>query len=131
MALLPMLSLSPQSVALIVKAELQSYDDPTNYSGHSLRSGLVTSAALAGVSSWKIREQTGHKSDAMLARYIQNANIFIKQHGRAILLIQNFRIRTKTNMSKSGHQFTYRSGAKLPLHRNHCSLNGHDFKKQQ
>lgn len=50
--------------------------DPTRYSGHSLRAGLATSAAQHGVSSWKIRQQTGHKSDTMLARYIRDGDIF-------------------------------------------------------
>lgn len=46
------------------------------FSGHSLRSGLATSAAAHGMSSWSIRRQTGHKSDAMLARYIRNGSLF-------------------------------------------------------
>ena len=50
--------------------------NPEKYSGHSLRSGLATSAAQHGVSSWKIRAQTGHKSDVMLARYIRDGDIF-------------------------------------------------------
>jgi hypothetical protein len=37
---------------------------------------LVTSAANPGVSSWKIRQQTGHKSDAILQRCIRDAEIF-------------------------------------------------------
>lgn len=78
--------LTPQAVALIVKARAKAAGlDPAIYSGHSLRSGLVTSAAIAGVSSWKIREQTGHKSDAMLNRYIRDANIFIDNAAGAVL----------------------------------------------
>jgi integrase len=50
--------------------------DPAGISGHSLRAGFVTSAAKAGASSWKIRQQTGHKSEAMLARYIRDAELF-------------------------------------------------------
>lgn len=50
--------------------------DPSKYSGHSLRSGLVSSAAQQGVSSWVIRRQTGHKSDNMLSRYIRQSDIF-------------------------------------------------------
>lgn len=46
------------------------------YSGHSLRSGLATSAAQRGYSSWEIRRQTGHKSDGMLARYIREGSLF-------------------------------------------------------
>ncbi len=46
------------------------------YSGHSLRAGLATSAAMCGVSSHKIRQQTGHKSDTMLSRYIRDGDLF-------------------------------------------------------
>jgi hypothetical protein len=45
----------------------------------------VTSAAQLGVSSWKIRQQTGHKSEAMLARYIRDANIFVDNAAGAVL----------------------------------------------
>jgi integrase len=50
--------------------------DPLGYSGHSLRSGFATSAAMAGISSWKIRQQTGHSSDTMLARYVRDGQMF-------------------------------------------------------
>jgi integrase len=50
--------------------------DPKDYAGHSLRSGLVTSAANAGVANHKIRAQTGHKGDTMLNRYIRDSQIF-------------------------------------------------------
>lgn len=70
--------ISAQSVALIVKAQAAVAGlNPQRYSGHSLRVGLVTSAAKAGVSSWKIRQQTGHQSDAMLQRYIRDTELFI------------------------------------------------------
>ncbi len=79
-------ALTPQAVALIVKERAKAVGlDPAKYAGHSLRSGLVTSAAQLGVSSWKIRAQTGHKSDAMLARYIRDANIFIDNAAGAVL----------------------------------------------
>lgn len=69
--------LSAQSVALIVKARaLAAGLNATQFSGHSLRAGLATSAATAGVSSWKIRQQTGHQSDAMLQRYIRDSQLF-------------------------------------------------------
>jgi hypothetical protein len=51
--------------------------DPSGYSGHSLRAGLATSAVQAGVSTLKIRGQTGHASDAMLARYIRDGELFV------------------------------------------------------
>lgn len=64
--------LTPQSVALIVKAAMTQVGvDAQNFSGHSLRAGYCTSAAEQGQHSWQIRMQTGHKSDATLARYIR------------------------------------------------------------
>ena len=79
-------SLSAQSVAAIVKEYARKAGlSADNYSGHSLRAGLITSAAKAGVSSWKIREQTGHKSDAMLHRYIRDAEIFTGNAAGSVL----------------------------------------------
>lgn len=79
-------ALSTQAVAEIVKQRAKAIGlDSSKYSGHSLRAGLVTSAAQAGVSSWKIRQQTGHKSDAMLQRYIRDSQIFIDNAAGAIL----------------------------------------------
>src|SRR5882724_4581862 len=62
------------SVALIVqrhvvKAGLMR----TDYSGHSLRAGFVTSAAAAGRVREEIKRQTGHKNDQVLDRYIRFA----------------------------------------------------------
>ena len=66
------------SVALIVKQRVRDAGlNSEQYSGHSLRAGLVTSAAQAGVSSWKIRQQTAHKSDVMLQRYIRDSQLFV------------------------------------------------------
>jgi len=70
--------LSTEAVALTIKAHAERIGlDPAKFSGHSLRAGLVTSAAQAGVSNWKIKAQTGHRSDAMLNRYVRDARIFI------------------------------------------------------
>lgn len=59
--------------------------DARRYAGHSLRAGLATSAAAAGVSSAKIREQTGHASDAMLQRYIRDGELFVGNAAGAVL----------------------------------------------
>ena len=78
--------LSPEAVALIVKARAAAAGlDPAKYAGHSLRAGLATSAAAVGVSSLKIREQTGHASDAMLRRYIRDGETFIDNAAGALL----------------------------------------------
>lgn len=67
--------LTPQSVALIVKAAMaQTGADAQHFSGHSLRAGYCTSAAEQGQQSWQIREQTGHRSDMTLAKYIRRTS---------------------------------------------------------
>ena len=64
--------LSAQSVALVVKtAVARAGVDAKNVSGHSLRAGYCTSAAEQGLQPWQIREQTGHKSDVTLLKYIR------------------------------------------------------------
>lgn len=45
-------------------------------SGHSLRAGHATQAARNGVSESRIMRQTGHKSAAMVRRYIRKGRIF-------------------------------------------------------
>jgi integrase len=67
-------ALTPQSVALIVKSSVRMMagdDAAKNVAGHSLRAGYCTEAATVGLLPYQIREQTGHKSDATLARYIR------------------------------------------------------------
>ena len=65
--------LTAQSVALIVKAAIGRVrgHDAQNYSGHSLRSGFVTQAAMAGLPTFQTKEVTGHRSDATLAKYVR------------------------------------------------------------
>lgn len=64
--------LSAQSVALVVKSSVaRAGGNAKNASGHSLRAGYCTSAAEKGLQPWQIREQTGHKSDVTLAKYIR------------------------------------------------------------
>jgi integrase len=67
-------ALTPQSVALIVKAAVRMMagdDAAANVAGHSLRAGYCTEAATVGLQPYQIREQTGHRSDVTLARYIR------------------------------------------------------------
>lgn len=79
-------ALSPQSIALILKGHAKKIGlDSTQISGHSLRSGLVTSAVQAGVSVHKIQQQTGHRSLDMLARYVRDANLFEGNASGALL----------------------------------------------
>jgi integrase len=69
--------LSGEAIAVIVKERSRSIPcQETRYSGHSLRAGFVTSAAMAEVPIWKIRAQTGHASEAALGRYIRSGELF-------------------------------------------------------
>ena len=45
-------------------------------SGHSLRAGLATAAAAAGVPERVIAATTGHRGTAMLRRYIREGSLF-------------------------------------------------------
>ncbi len=59
--------------------------DPASFSGHSLRSGLATSAARAGASERSIMNQTRHKSLTQVRRYIQRGSLFIENAAARIL----------------------------------------------
>lgn len=58
--------------------------DPTEYAGHSLRSGLVTQAYLGGVREHTIMQQTGHRTTKMLRRYIRNVDIYLDNAASAL-----------------------------------------------
>lgn len=69
--------LSDRAVALVVKRAASAAGfDPATFAGHSLRAGLATSAAKAGKSERSIMAQTGHRSSAMVRRYIRDATLF-------------------------------------------------------
>jgi integrase len=77
--------LSAEAVSLVVRERVAAAGlDPGQYSGHSLRAGLATSAAQAGVAAWRIRSQTRHTSDAMLARYIREGERFVNNAAGAL-----------------------------------------------
>jgi len=69
--------LSDRAVALIVKRWISEVGmNESDYSGHSLRSGLATSAAMLGKSERSIMEQTRHTSTTMVRRYIRMGSLF-------------------------------------------------------
>ena len=69
--------LSGDAIVAIVKQRTAAIGrDPAFYSGHSLRAGFATSAAVAGVPVWRIKAQTGHASDAVLSGYVRNHDLF-------------------------------------------------------
>lgn len=70
-------ALSDRSVALIVKKLARGAGLPAQYyAGHSLRSGLITTAALHGTDERSIMKQSGHRSVAVMRGYIQEATVF-------------------------------------------------------
>jgi len=77
--------LSGQAVALVLKRHAARAGlDPGEAAGHSLRAGLATSAAAAGVPERVIAEQTGHKGTAMLRRYIREGSLFRENAAGAV-----------------------------------------------
>lgn len=67
-------ALTPQSVALVVKASVRrskGIDAAKACSSHSLRAGFVTEASMVGMQASVIMGQTGHKSLEMLFRYVR------------------------------------------------------------
>jgi site-specific recombinase XerD len=78
--------LTDRSVANIVKAyaERAGFDAGT-FSGHSLRSGFLTSAAAKGASIFKMMDVSRHKSVDTLRGYVRDAELF-KDHAGAGLL---------------------------------------------
>jgi len=69
--------LSDRGVARAVQRGAQAAGlDPATYAGHSLRAGLATAAAKAGVSERAIMAQTGHKSLSILRKYIRDGSLW-------------------------------------------------------
>jgi len=69
--------LHDQTVAMVIKKYATAAGlDAAKFAGHSLRAGLVTQAAIAGVPDRAIMRQTRHKSSAMLGRYIRDVSLF-------------------------------------------------------
>jgi site-specific recombinase XerD len=78
--------LSDRSVGNIVKAmAIRIGLDPDAFSGHSLRSGFLTSAASNGASIFKMMDVSRHKSVDTLRGYVRDADLF-KDHAGAGLL---------------------------------------------
>lgn len=78
--------LSGAAVGGILRGRLRDCGLEYNgYSAHSLRSGLVTSAAKAGVPIWAIQRQTGHRSESTVHRYIRELSPFERNAFRSIV----------------------------------------------
>jgi len=70
-------ALSTRSLAKIVKkAAARAGLDPARLSPHGLRSGMVTQAAINGAEECEIARITGHRSVAVLRKYVRDANLY-------------------------------------------------------
>jgi len=79
-------AMTDRAVANIIKERAEAAGlDAAQFSGHSLRSGFLTSAAGAGASSFKMMEVSRHKQIQTLAGYVRQADQF-KQHAGAAFM---------------------------------------------
>lgn len=79
-------ALSHSEVPRLVKKYAEKIGlDPADYSGHSLRAGFVTSAAVHHARLDKIMEITRHRNPATVLQYIRDADIFEDHAGAGFL----------------------------------------------
>ena len=78
--------LTDKSVAGIIKTYARRLGlNEADFSGHSLRSGFLTSAARRGASVFKMRDVSRHKSMDVLQSYIRDAELFRDHAGAGLL----------------------------------------------
>ena len=78
--------LSDKAVASVGKAYAKRLGlDAADFSGHSLRSGFLTSAARRGASVFKMRDVSRHKSMDVLQGYVRDADLFRDHAGAGLL----------------------------------------------
>jgi site-specific recombinase XerD len=78
--------LSDRSIATIIKARATRVGlDPGQYSGHSLRSGFLSSAAARGASIFRMADQSRHKSMDVLRGYVRSEQLFENHAGNGLL----------------------------------------------
>lgn len=69
-------AITHHSVALMIKNNPFLKGRSEFFSGHSLRAGFATTAAIAGVPEHMIMRQTGHKKSDTIKKYIRIGNIW-------------------------------------------------------
>jgi site-specific recombinase XerD len=78
--------LSAQSVAIVIKDYAHKVGlDSARYSGHSLRSGFLTSAARNRASIFKMADQSRHRSLDVLRQYVKDGELFENNAGDGLL----------------------------------------------
>jgi site-specific recombinase XerD len=70
-------ALSTRAVSVILKTAAERAGlDSARVSPHGLRAGMVTQAAINGAEEHDIAKVSGHRSTAVLRRYVRDANLF-------------------------------------------------------
>jgi len=69
-------AMTSHAVAVIIKKHAPNKEMATELSGHSLRAGFATTAAMAGVQEYAIMKQTGHKRSDTLKKYIRARDLW-------------------------------------------------------
>ena len=78
--------LADDSASRIVKRYARRVGlEVATFSGHSLRSGFLTSAVESSASIWKLAEVSRHKSLDTLRRYVRRVDLFKEHAGAAFL----------------------------------------------
>ena len=75
----------PRTVARVIQRAAKLGGVDKDVAGHSLRAGLVSSAARAGKSIQSIQGQTGHRSLDMVLRYMRRESLFDDNAAAGIL----------------------------------------------
>ena len=71
--------MTDRAVALVVKKWARAAGlETAGLAGHTLRSGLATSAAAAGVPERAIMAQTGRRALTTLHKYIRSGSLFLE-----------------------------------------------------
>ncbi len=74
------------TVAEIVKMRAKAAGlDPKKFSGHSMRSGFLTSAGKKGANLWKMMDQAGQKSVNTTRGYVRDEELFEDNAGEDLL----------------------------------------------
>ena len=76
--------LSAQSINLLVGKYLGEAAPGQPFTAHSFRSSFITTAKLAGQSNDFIRNQTNHKTDAILSRYTRLTDVVTYNASKAL-----------------------------------------------
>jgi integrase len=78
-------AMRPEAVAQVIKRAFRCAGfDPAAFAGHSLRSGFVTSAHLAGASLELIMQQTRHRKTESVMGYIRDVDRFKNNAARKL-----------------------------------------------